>query len=184
KLAAVTDPFREELPAFPVVCRHAVLDRDDRISRDQNLEPVDSLIGRKRSAFPFKLIVPVPEIFRRGAVESKEDIVAGCISGGLDRAHDEIKGFRRGAESGGEAALIADIRIVAGLSELLLQGVEHLGSAAESFPETLGADRHDHEFLDVYRVVGMAAAVDDVHHRYRQDTRRRAADIAVERLSK
>jgi hypothetical protein len=30
------------------------------------------------------------------------------------------------------------------------------------------ADRHDHEFLDVDRIVGMGAAVDDVHHRHRQ----------------
>jgi hypothetical protein len=27
---------------------------------------------------------------------------------------------------------------------------------------------HDHEFLNVDRVVGMLAAVDDVHHRHRQ----------------
>jgi hypothetical protein len=41
------------------------------------------------------------------------------------------------------------------------------------------ADRHDHEFLNVDRVVGMFAAVDDVHHRHRQDAGRGAADIAV-----
>ncbi len=33
------------------------------------------------------------------------------------------------------------------------------------------ADRHDHEFLEVDRVVGVLAAVDDVHHRHRQDAR-------------
>ena len=44
-------------------------------------------------------------------------------------------------------------------------------------------DRHDHEFLDVDRVVGMLAAVDDVHHRNRQDAGRGAADVAEERLA-
>ena len=43
------------------------------------------------------------------------------------------------------------------------------------------AERHDHEFLEVDRVVGMHAAIDDVHHRHRQKPRRGAADIAVER---
>ena len=34
------------------------------------------------------------------------------------------------------------------------------------------AHRHDHEFLDVDGVVGMRAAVDDVHHRHGQQVRR------------
>ena len=51
------------------------------------------------------------------------------------------------------------------------------------FADVLRADRHDHEFLDVDRVVGMLAAIDDVHHRHRQDARRCAADIAIQRLA-
>ena len=47
--------------------------------------------------------------------------------------------------------------------------------------EGVGADRHDHEFLEVDRVVGMGAAIDDVHHRHRQGAGRGAADIFVER---
>src|SRR3979411_2818886 len=45
------------------------------------------------------------------------------------------------------------------------------------------ADRHDHEFLEVDRVVGMHPAVDDVHHRGRQQARRAPAHIAIERLA-
>jgi hypothetical protein len=43
------------------------------------------------------------------------------------------------------------------------------------------ADRHDHEFLDVQAVVGVLAAVDDVHHRHRHLHRRHAAEVAVQR---
>jgi hypothetical protein len=43
------------------------------------------------------------------------------------------------------------------------------------------ADRHDHEFLEVDRVVGMGATIDDVHHRHRQQPGVGTADIAVER---
>jgi hypothetical protein len=45
----------------------------------------------------------------------------------------------------------------------------------------LARPRQDHEFLEVDRVVGMHAAIDDVHHRHRQRPRRGAADIAIER---
>ena len=43
------------------------------------------------------------------------------------------------------------------------------------------ADRGDHELLDVDAGVGVRAAVDDVHHRHRQDVRVGAADVAEQR---
>src|SRR5262249_50590573 len=45
------------------------------------------------------------------------------------------------------------------------------------------ADGHDHEFLHVDGIVGVRAAIDDVHHRARQHARLRAAEIAIERLA-
>ena len=47
--------------------------------------------------------------------------------------------------------------------------------------QVCGAHRHDHELLDVDGVVGMRAAVDDVHHRHGQQVRVGAAEIAIER---
>ena len=47
--------------------------------------------------------------------------------------------------------------------------------------EARRADRHDHELLQVDVVVGVHAAVDDVHHRHRQHVGVRAADVAVQR---
>ena len=43
------------------------------------------------------------------------------------------------------------------------------------------ADRHDHELLEVDLVVGVRAAVEDVHHRHGQDVRRVAAEVAPQR---
>ena len=68
-----------------------------------------------------------------------------------------------------------------GLGEALLQRLEDLGAGAHRLAQGLRADRHHHELLDVDRVVGMRAAVDDVHHRHRQRARRDPADVAVER---
>ncbi len=71
---------------------------------------------------------------------------------------------------------------MAGIVQRFLQRLENLHAHAQAFGESLRADRHDHEFLEVDRVVGMRAAVDDVHHRHRQQPRRRAADVTIERL--
>ena len=42
-------------------------------------------------------------------------------------------------------------------------------------------ERHDHEFLEIDVVVGVLAAVEDVHHRHRQILGVGAAEVAVER---
>ena len=65
--------------------------------------------------------------------------------------------------------------------QLLLQRLEHFDADAQALGEAWRADRHDHEFLEIDRIVGVHPAVDDVHHRHRQHARRGAADIAVER---
>ena len=46
--------------------------------------------------------------------------------------------------------------------------------------EALGAHRHGHELLQVDVVVGVLAAVHDVHHGHRQDVRVAAADVLIE----
>ena len=61
--------------------------------------------------------------------------------------------------------------------------MEDFGADAHRFGNARSADRHDHEFLEVDRVVGVHSAIDDVHHRHRQQRRVFAADIAVERFA-
>jgi hypothetical protein len=59
--------------------------------------------------------------------------------------------------------------------------VEDLGAAAQGLAERALAHRQDHEFLEVEAVIGMLAAIDDVHHRHRHLHRARTAEIAIER---
>ena len=59
--------------------------------------------------------------------------------------------------------------------------MEDFGAAAQRFAEGLGANGHNHKFLDVQAVVGVFAAIDHVHHRHRHRHRTGAAQIAVER---
>jgi hypothetical protein len=59
--------------------------------------------------------------------------------------------------------------------------VVDLGAPTQGLAEGSGADRGDHELLDVDIAVGVRATVEDVHHRHGQDVGVRAADVAEER---
>lgn len=59
--------------------------------------------------------------------------------------------------------------------------MEDLDAPAHRFAEAGRAHRHDHEFLHVDVVVGVGAAVDDVHHRQREHRLAFSADVAIER---
>ena len=103
------------------------------------------------------------------------------VAGGLDRLHDHAERRIGRGEVRRKPALVADIGVVPGIGELLAQSVEDFGADANRLGARGRADRHHHEFLDVDRVVGVHAAIDDVHHRHRQGAGEDAADIAVER---
>ena len=85
------------------------------------------------------------------------------------------------AALGGEAAFVADGGRQAAPVQALLERVEHLGTIAQGLGEARRAHRDDHELLHVEVVVGMRAAIDDVHHRHRQVQRPDTAQVAVQR---
>ena len=63
----------------------------------------------------------------------------------------------------------------------LLEGVVDLGAPAQALGEGGGTHGHDHELLEVDVVVGMHAAVEDVHHRHGQGVGVGAAQVGVQR---
>ncbi len=94
----------------------------------------------------------------------------GLVAGLLDGLHDEAERLvgrrqRFGAKPPSSPTLV----LWPGVVQRLLQRVEDLRRpCAGASAKLSGADRHDHEFLEVDRIVGVHAAVDDVHHRHRQ----------------
>ena len=82
---------------------------------------------------------------------------------------------------GSEAALVAHAAAEAGVVQDLLERVVDLGAPAQRLGERGGAHRHDHELLEVHVVVGMHAAVQDVHHGRGQQVGVRAAHVLVQR---
>ena len=109
---------------------------------------------------------------------------AGLEPGLLDRGEDDLDRSLVGRQVGREAAFVAHCSRQPPLLEQALERVEDLDAPAHRFGEARRADRNDHELLHVDVVVGMRAAVDDVHHRHRQPRRcgrRRGADTAAGR---
>ncbi|MNE05887.1 hypothetical protein D3C80_984610 [compost metagenome] len=109
------------------------------------------------------------------------EVLAGQIAGRLPCLGDEGQSLFSRSQVGGEAALVADVGVVTRVLQSLLQRVEDFSAHAQGVREGVGAGRQDHELLNVDRIVGVSAAVDDVHHRSRQDASRDAADVAIQR---
>ncbi|OIQ73058.1 hypothetical protein GALL_453100 [mine drainage metagenome] len=169
-------------PTGPVPFGAAVFDRQDRVVVHQRRKIGHVFFRAEGFAFAGHYIFAALVVFGRGAIEREADILARTVACLFDGFQNEIKRIAGGAEVGGEAALVADRGGEACGRKLFLKRVEDFGAHADRLADVVRADRHDHEFLNVDRVVGMFAAVDDVHHRQRQDARRGAADVAVERL--
>ena len=181
QLALVADQVGNDFPALEIVLGHAILDRDDGIGLDQVTEIVGLLLWRARLALAGIDIGAVFEELTRGRIERQHHVAARLVPGLLDGLHDQVeRGFRR-FQIGRKTALVADIGVEAGGFELRFQGVEDFRAGAQGFRECRRADRHDHKFLEVDRIVGMHAAIHDVHHRHRQSAGGGAADVAVER---
>ncbi len=117
-------------------------------------------------------------------IERERHVLAGLEPRRVDRLKAEIERRLGGRQIWREAAFVADIGVVPGLLQRGLKRVKRLRAPAHGFRERRRADRHDHELLKVDRIVGVRAAIDDIHHRRRQDSRHGAADVTVKRQAR
>ncbi len=130
---------------------------------------------------PASTYLPSTKKLLAAGIEGDEDVLAGLVAGLLDGFDDGLDGLFVGVQVRGEPALVADRGRQAAALEHLGEAVEDLGAHAQRLFEALGAGRHRHELLQVDVVVGVLAAVHDVHHRHRQQVGVAAADVLVER---
>ena len=183
ELALRTDGLGESHPAVPVSFSHTIFDRVDRILLDETLEVLDLLCARTDSTLlaflPGVVVLAVLVELGSSAVHSNRDILTRLVTSLLDGRDDAIESVFDRVECRGEATFVTDCgREVASL-ENLLEAVEHLSTATETFLEALSADGADHELLESDRRIRVGAAVDDVHHRNGEGVGVGAADVAV-----
>ena len=120
-------------------------------------------------------------VFRGSGVHGEHDVAARLVARGLARLNDVLQGLFVGLQVGSETALVAHAATEASFMQNLLQRVINLGAPTQALGERLGANRHNHEFLEVNVVVGMHAAVENVHHGRRQHMGIRTANVAIQR---
>ena len=101
-----------------------------------------------------------------------------CALGRLEDGGDRLLARR---QVGREAALVAHAGGEATLVQELSEPMEGLGADPQRLGERRRARRHDHELLEVERVLRVGAAVDDVQHRDGEHAGVLAAEPAVER---
>ena len=121
--------------------------------------------------------------FGRSDVERDADVLAELVARVLDRRGDRVERVFNGVQARGETAFVADRRVESAFFEHAFERMERFRTHLNCLTEALRADRHNHEFLEINRSVGVRAAVDDVHHRNREHLRVRAAEVFVKRQS-
>ncbi len=116
-----------------------------------------------------------------GRVESQQYLVARHVAGALDRIEHEVEGLRIGFGIRREAAFVTDCRVQTALLKQCFERLEDLGAAAQRLAKARHTDGQNHELLQIDVVVGVGAAVENVHQRHRQHTGRRTAEVSVQR---
>ena len=132
-------------------------------------------------AFALHFIFAVFIELGRSGVNGQNNVVARFVAGVFNRVDDKGQSFFGRLQVRCETAFIADVGVVSGSFQVLFQRVENFGTHANGFFNGGSGNRHNHEFLNVNRVVGMLAAVNDVHHRNRQSAGHGAAQITIQR---
>jgi hypothetical protein len=61
--------------------------------------------------------------------------------------------------------------------------VKNFRSHSESFLEIFGSHRNDHAFLEIYIIVGVGAAIENVHHGEGKPCGGKASKMLIERES-
>ncbi|MNW48530.1 hypothetical protein D3C74_258980 [compost metagenome] len=117
----------------------------------------------------------------RSDVHTQEYVFTWRVAGFRDSFHNRGQSVFVGSEVWCKTAFVANSRVQAFCFKYGFQVVENLCACAKSFFEGRSAYRQDHEFLYVYVVVGMRAAVHDVHHRNRKLFRVKSAQVSIQR---
>ena len=186
QLHLVANATGELDPAVPVLLGHAVLDGDDGISVDELFPVIDHLGARVLHALALELVharLGVVEL-GRGRIHGVHEVDAGLKAGFLHGLGDVLERLGIGLEVGRKAALVAHAAAQAGLVQHALEGVVDFGAPTQALGKARGAHRHDHKLLEVNVIVGMHAAIEDVHHGRGQQVGVDAAQVLVQRQAR
>src|SRR3990167_4309602 len=185
QLDLLADLVGQHFPASPVRFVHTVFDGDDRITLGQTGQVIGKTFGAEHFAFTGQVVLAIFEELAGGAVQSQGHVSAKFVASIGHGFSDGRQGvFVRGQVRCKTTFVTYGSAQTTGLQHSF-QVMENFGAHAHGVGERLGANRLNHEFLDIDVVIGMFATVDDVHHRYRHRVHTRSAvqvsDVRVQR---
>ena len=114
------------------------------------------------------------------AIERNHNIFARRVTGFFDGFENRFNRFFVRFQIRGKTAFIAHRSCVTATFQNFFQIMKNLRPGAKCFRKRFRADRHNHKFLKIHIIVGVCAAVDNVHHRNGQSFRVYAADITIQ----
>ena len=174
--------FGQQFPAVPVAFGHAVFNADDGIffaPGGQHVGPLGA--AEFQAAFTSQHVLAVFVELAAGAVQAQHHVLPRGIARILNGLQNKLNGCLVVVHIGGKATFIAHGHAHAFVVNDFLERMEHFRAIAQRLAERRCAHRDDHELLQVQIVVGVRAAVDDVHHGHGQIFACHAAEIAVQR---
>src|SRR5690606_20913440 len=121
--------------AAPVILTQSVLYRDDWVLAHPVLPVGDHLVTGQHAVFGLEVVLAGLQELRTGRVQADGDLLARPVAGEFDGSQDDLDGFFVALEVRGEAALIADVGVVATLLQYLAQFVKGLDTGPQCFTE-------------------------------------------------
>ena len=173
-------------PTVPVLLGHAVLDGDDGIGVDELLPVINHLGTRVLHALALELVhagLGVVEL-GRGRIHGVHEVDAGRKAGLLHGLGDVLERLGVGLKVGRKATLVAHAAAQARLVQHTLEGMVDLSAPTQALGKARGTHRHNHELLEVNVIVGMHAAVEDVHHGRGQQVGVDATQVLIQRQAR
>ena len=127
----------QQLPAGPIVFRHAVFNGNDRVLP----APVGPVLHHLLAGAPalvglLENVLAVLIELARGRIERDADLLAGLVTGLRDGFEHHFERFVVRFQIRRETAFVADRGRIAALLQHALQGMEHLDAHAQRFGET------------------------------------------------
>ena len=169
KLRGGAEPRGQFLPAIPIIFCTTVFDRYDRETSRELFVIIDQLVRRAFRTVGFfedvSVLIRVIK-FRRGRIERDKNLLTKFVARFFHGACDRFQRIFDRAQIGRETAFVADGSGKAARFQHLFQRMKNLDAVTKRLGESRCAFRHDHEFLEVNRRIGVRASIQNVHHRH------------------
>ena len=166
QLDPMAEFFGQQPPAVPITLVHAVLDRDYRVLIDPVRQEVGEAGRIERLAFRGEQIPAVFVELAARRIQAQIDVSSALEAGFFDCLQYDLDRLFIRSQIRCETALVTYCGSQRPAAQHRFECMKNLGAVAYRLADRARGNREYHELLQIDAVVGMLAAVDDIHHGY------------------